>query len=164
MEVVVKSFILILAAASLVGCAVPQNQYSKNAYPNVIYKDNIDLSRGKVELFSEEVTEFLKENSESSAIEKVKIMIADLMKDPESTKFRNVRVVEYKGRFDKGAVASPKERYVICGELNGKNSYGGYVGFKSFVAGIDEAMIERTGGRYEKTNRDLNTGLFEACN
>ena len=160
-----KKIILFLTAASLVGCSVPQNQYNKNLYPNVKYRDSIDMSRGEVELISIEVTDFLKENSEEVTVDKAKTTVANLLKDPESAQFRNVKLVEYKGRprFTNGAVVSPKEGYVVCGEINGKNSYGGYVGFKSFVAGVSQAQIERSGGRNETMNAQLNTGLFEAC-
>lgn len=39
------------------------------------------------------------------------------LKDPDSAKFREI--------------LSTKER--ICGQINSKNSYGGYVGFKRFI-------------------------------
>jgi hypothetical protein len=40
------------------------------------------------------------------------------LKDPESAKFRNIVVV----------------RDSVCGEINAKNSMGGYVGYKRFFA------------------------------
>lgn len=42
------------------------------------------------------------------------------LKDPDSAKFRNERVVG-------------EDRFV-CGEVNAKNSAGGYVGFSSYAA------------------------------
>jgi hypothetical protein len=46
--------------------------------------------------------------------------------DPFSAQFRNVRVVA-------------NEQYeVVCGEMNAKNLYGGYVGFVDFVSNIDD--------------------------
>lgn len=44
--------------------------------------------------------------------------IANLLRDPESAKFRNV--------------FSP-ESGVVCGEVNGKNGFGGYEGYKRFI-------------------------------
>lgn len=44
--------------------------------------------------------------------------IANLLNDPESAQFRNVRLVE-------GGT--------VCGEINGKNAYGAYIGFTPFV-------------------------------
>jgi hypothetical protein len=43
-------------------------------------------------------------------------VIAAQLKDPASAQFRNVRV---KGE-------------TVCGEVNAKNSFGGYIGFKTF--------------------------------
>jgi len=44
--------------------------------------------------------------------------IASSLNDPESAKFRDIRIVGYS---------------TVCGEVNGKNLYGAYVGYKSFV-------------------------------
>ena len=44
--------------------------------------------------------------------------VASLMVDPDSTKFRNTR----------------KSTLGYCGEINSKNKFGGYVGFKRFHA------------------------------
>jgi hypothetical protein len=50
------------------------------------------------------------------------------MKDPESTRFRNVRM---------------RAPVTVCGEVNSKNSMGGYVGFKRFfVIGGAVARVE----------------------
>ena len=43
--------------------------------------------------------------------------VSDIMKDPDSTKFRNV--IEYENS--------------VCGEVNSKNSYGAYSGFQDFI-------------------------------
>ncbi len=45
--------------------------------------------------------------------------VRDQMKDPESAKFRNL---------------TSSRNSNVCGEVNAKNSYGGYVGFKRFLA------------------------------
>ncbi|WP_347269986.1 hypothetical protein [Rhizorhabdus histidinilytica] len=47
---------------------------------------------------------------------------ADLLRDPASAQFRKLRVV-----------AGDDDQKVVCGEVNGKNGYGGYVGFRSFA-------------------------------
>lgn len=54
--------------------------------------------------------------------------IASSLKDPESARFRNVFV-------------SPRGR-AVCGEVNAKNSMGGYVGFKRFISAKDKSGIE----------------------
>ena len=53
-------------------------------------------------------------------IEATKQVVAATLKDPGSAQFKNVVVY-----------AGGKQR-TVCGEVNGKNSYGGYVGFRKF--------------------------------
>lgn len=58
----------------------------------------------------------------------VKTVVANGLKDPESAKFRSVKV-----KWD-----------TVCGEVNAKNSYGGYVGYRRFysIDGKDLHMEE----------------------
>jgi hypothetical protein len=46
--------------------------------------------------------------------------VAQTLKDPAAAQFRNVSILD-----------GGKTR-IVCGEVNGKNSYGGYVGFRKF--------------------------------
>jgi hypothetical protein len=55
---------------------------------------------------------------EAPLIVRAKTAVTDELKDPESARFRGVQIV----------------RGSVCGEVNAKNSMGGYVGFKRFVA------------------------------
>ena len=48
--------------------------------------------------------------------------VRDQMKDPNSVEFRNWHAFESQNGL------------LICGEVNAKNSFGGYVGFTHFVA------------------------------
>jgi hypothetical protein len=54
--------------------------------------------------------------TDSQVVAEVKREILRKLKDPESARFRDVRVVDH----------------AACGEINAKNSYGGYVGFRRF--------------------------------
>lgn len=67
---------------------------------------------------------------EQSEIAAAKEVAARDLKDPASAQFRDLRAV---GTGDK---------LRLCGEINGKNSYGGYVGFKKFAVAANTAMIE----------------------
>ncbi|MFZ6843749.1 hypothetical protein [Undibacterium sp. RuTC16W] len=60
----------------------------------------------------------------SKSVDKVKQDIIDAMKDPESVKFKNLSV--------------SSDGSMVCGEVNAKNSMGGYDGFKKFVNIPDE--------------------------
>jgi hypothetical protein len=55
--------------------------------------------------------------------------IRSSMKDPGSADFRNVTVVH------KGDTAT------VCGEVNGKNSFGGYTGYTHFMGGAFGVML-----------------------
>jgi uncharacterized membrane protein YagU involved in acid resistance len=48
--------------------------------------------------------------------------VANQMKDPNSAEFRNWHAFQ------------SQQGLLVCGEVNAKNSYGGYVGFTHFVA------------------------------
>lgn len=48
--------------------------------------------------------------------------------DPDSALFRDVR-------------QSERHDFVICGEVNAKNRYGGYVGYKKFWLVVDDLEV-----------------------
>jgi hypothetical protein len=50
------------------------------------------------------------------------------LKDPDSAKFRNVYVLEIASKDGKPLC------YAVCGQVNAKNSYGGYNGFGWFIS------------------------------
>lgn len=87
--------------------------------------------------------------------EGIKVAVQSLtngLKDPDSAKFRNVRMKTYDGL------------HIVCGEVNAKNSYGGYTGYKRFAAGPREASIESfDGGRYAALNAASNHGIDSIC-
>lgn len=60
-----------------------------------------------------------------SSIPTFQKFVADEMRDPESSRFRNVTVVVDANGSD-----------ALCGQINSKNAYGGYVGFEWFYAPI----------------------------
>ncbi|WP_442771935.1 hypothetical protein [Paenirhodobacter enshiensis] len=80
------------------------------------------------------------EVSDRSLLAKVEKAVGEQLRDPDSVKLRNVYIER-----------SPRSE-LICGEVNGKNAYGGYAGFTTFygllahgsedvfqIAGIDGA-------------------------
>lgn len=58
-----------------------------------------------------------------SKLASFKAAVADEMKDPQSVQFRKLK-----------GVKDAKGNEGLCGEINAKNSYGGYIGFKPFYA------------------------------
>lgn len=67
-------------------------------------------------------------------------LITDRLKDPESARFRSV-------------FTSPK-MLAVCGEVNAKNSMGGYVGFRRFIVAQDKAGTEADGSYFVESNWD----------
>lgn len=52
--------------------------------------------------------------------------LAKTARDPSSATFRNVFI-------QKRVAKDGREPVVVCGEVNGRNAYGGFTGFQSFV-------------------------------
>ncbi|HBY43163.1 MAG TPA: hypothetical protein DEH03_05665 [Brevundimonas sp.] len=75
--------------------------------------------------------------------------VVNKLRDPSSAQFRNVRRIEHSN----GST-------MFCGEVNGRNAYGGMSGFQRFEAGVDRtgdasALID--GGE------ELNATYFEGA-
>ena len=66
--------------------------------------------------------------ADAAKVQVVKMSIAKSLKDPDSAKFRGVKL----------------KWGTVCGEVNAKNSYGGYAGYRRFYAidGTDVHMEE----------------------
>jgi len=61
--------------------------------------------------------------------QRAKTEVSTALKDPDSAKFRNLKFVDSMGLGEEGVDIG----VAICGEINGKNSYGGYSGFVPFL-------------------------------
>ena len=78
-------------------------------------------------------------------------IVLENLKDPDSAKFR--KVVSYKN----------KGNNFVCGEVNSKNSMGGYVGFRSFYVDLKDRSFEVDNG-FEAdmdTPEGLSKKIFE---
>lgn len=64
---------------------------------------------------------------ESQEVKQAKEAVANQLRDPESAQFRNMTETRKTSLLEHGVVT-------VCGEVNGKNAYGGYVGFQRFVS------------------------------
>jgi hypothetical protein len=69
-------------------------------------------------------------------VKAAKANIMDRMKDPASVQFRNL-YVSRSGPLGE----APGGLLILCGQVNAKNTYGGYVGFKDFYAA--EVILQR---------------------
>lgn len=68
--------------------------------------------------------------TKEGAVEKGKEMVASSLKDPDSAKFQNVYMVE-------DSAIGDRHYGVLCGEVNSRNSFGGFTGFRRFVTNFN---------------------------
>lgn len=102
--------------ALLAGCAAPPPPVNPLQQT---YYERVDEA-GEI---AADVEKALKSQSPAQVIKSTEQRIAYGLRDPDSAQFREVALVVYKGQA------------VVCGQVNGKNAYGGYVGFKPFIGG-----------------------------
>lgn len=62
-------------------------------------------------------------------LSRVKAKLTQNLKDPSSAQFRNVRRLSFLDMGDKDPWSYSGH---YCGEINGKNSFGAYIGFQKF--------------------------------
>lgn len=133
-----------LAALALAGCASgPKGPSPAEKLRN--------LSFAQIAKHAEYNDKLLQSKTEQELIDASLESARNQLKDPVSAQLRNVRLAQH-----------PKGK-VVCGEINGKNSYGGYVGFKVFAASPLGATIQKTGGRYPDIDAIANSGLRATC-
>lgn len=61
-------------------------------------------------------------------IARAKVVVADELSDPDAARFRRVKALREEADQALGSLA----RWTVCGEVNGKNLMGGYVGYRPF--------------------------------
>lgn len=64
-------------------------------------------------------------NADQEFIDRATRTVADLMRDPESARFREVKIAAFE--LESGATAT-----AVCGQVNAKNLMGGYIGYTRF--------------------------------
>lgn len=81
-----------------------------------------------------------------SDIDRAREAVAEKLNDPGSAQFRNERSV--KGGW-------------VCGEVNGKNSFGGYIGFKRYTVTWmpDSSNVVALEGENETSVDRINCGI-----
>lgn len=83
-------------------------------------------------------------------INSVQATVREMMKDPESTKFRNT--VTYRSRFGD---------QIVCGEYDAKNSYGGYTGYDSYYFRMRDGVAMAK--HVDTSANDYYKPAFQAC-
>ena len=119
--------LIVLLCVSLTSCAAPPRD-PLNDYT----WDRIE----RLQKDAAEVSATVTATSRQAFLNSAMTRVSELLKDPESARFRNLHLVDYKGGL------------LACGEVNAKNSYGGYVGFSPFMAANDYvALVSESSAR-----------------
>lgn len=82
-----------------------------------------------------------------SSLERVR----EKFRDPESARFKDLMATQLPGQ----------SRPTICGSVNAKNAYGGYVGYRRFMANPDVALL--WGGRVVRGRSWDSDAIISAC-
>lgn len=69
--------------------------------------------------------------SEKKAVELSEKEITINLKDPDSAKFRFVRLAKLEDAIDKTTNS------IVCGQINSKNGFGAYTGFNRFIVALN---------------------------
>jgi hypothetical protein len=69
-----------------------------------------------------------RDQADAQLVLKLKTKVVSGLKDPDSAQFQSIQL--------------NSARSALCGQVNAKNSYGGYVGFRRFVSSEETAAIE----------------------
>lgn len=86
-------------------------------------------------------------------INKAEQAVLSQMKDPDSAKFKDVSVL-----------TSPTGATYICGFVNGKNSFGGYNGYKQFIYTPSTGnMLIANQGNDEQTREMMTVTVSAIC-
>lgn len=144
---------IIVAAGAVLTALAGCMPFTPTARP---FDDSLDrlanLSRQRVAVQSRTVETALQAGqTEAQIVAAAQETVADSLKDPESARFRGVAIKTYNGNR------------IVCGEVNAKNSYGGYVGYEPFVAGFTSSTLLAKDSQYPDIQRASNAGLMEAC-
>lgn len=131
-KLLVQSVLLSSCAILASGCAVPTaGGYYESPYQK-LQRLEADYRRSLTDSLAADadtINQVVKVSGVDGAIEKLKESLVTDFKDPDSVKFRSLKLVDY------------KQSKVLCGELNGKNSYGAYVGYRPFAASLQRVLV-----------------------
>lgn len=93
-------------------------------------------------------------SAQESVIELAKTKVVNALKDPGSAQFKNV----VRSRADESS-----EDGIVCGWVNARNSFGGYVGFKPFFVVGDAVQFRDDDSARMLSNRSFFASVWNRC-
>lgn len=100
--------------------------------------------------------------SDNEIVEKAKLVVGTALKDPGSAQYRNIKITRYPKEIAK--TQTPPSFWSVCGEVNSKNSFGGYAGFKRFMVRDGSTTPIYEGQLSTKSDIELFELIYELCN
>lgn len=149
-----REIICVISGAILLsGCSIPL-RYQDTDHYKARQQEKIDRRMQehlRIEAIYVDRAKFVVDEvrriGEAEVLGAAKRQLAESLKDPESAKFRDIRFVMHSG----GAM--------ICGQVNGKNSYGGYVGYATFLSDSRSSEIFSA----DSTDERFTTKVVSKC-
>lgn len=123
--------ILLVVMAGLPGCAIDDQAARRRAY-----QAEQDQKEQQQRIEAAAKQKYAREHAITPTKDQLvafETSVRDKLKDPASAQFRHLRAYKDQEGF-----------LVECGEVNGKNSFGGYTGFTAYHA----VITDRGGGKY----------------
>lgn len=137
-----KAIFIASMCAALTGCATGMSVFDQLRSSSYATAANV-TSAGQ---------NYLRQGGSRDDLEvEAKKSVANLLKDPGAAQFRNVEVRRYLSGT------------VVCGEVNGKNSYGAYIGYRRFVASVNLGVLEEIEPKVPQLAEAANAGIDAAC-
>ena len=128
-RIVVVCLLVLVALSALTSCGKSKQQLAEEAKQREATV-KMEAERKKAE--EARIQAQAEERERKEKINKYREQLLGNLKDPSSAQLRNLRMVTGEGGE------------ALCGEINGKNSYGGYIGFHPFA--VTEQQMKNTNG------------------
>lgn len=137
-----KAMLIAAACAALTGCATGMSVFDQLRSSSYATAANV-ASAGQ---------SYLRQGGSRDGLEvEAKKSVANMLKDPGAAQFRGVVARRYLSGT------------VVCGEVNGKNSYGAYIGYRRFLASVNLGVLEEIKPKMPQLAEAANAGIDAAC-
>ena len=129
----VYAIAILIMARTLVGYADPPKETLSDLL-NALVDNKINILTLKASVT------YIKydKKTDKKIIKLSRAVVTENFKNSDSAKFQNERVIRKKLKYEN----DEKNGIYICGEVNGKNSYGAYVGYRGYFASYDTVFFE----------------------
>jgi hypothetical protein len=141
------------AAARLEAERIAKEEAARKAFEEEEERQRIAAIEAEKAKIAEAAANEAKAKAERKAalVRRAKEKVTLRLKDPESARFADMHFATFKKNGELS----------VCGQVNAKNSYGGYTGFEKFAYIVDkgELLMSNSGGGLTASINALNVSL-----